>query len=185
MNSLAGEVQHINTCTPLIKGQCSSPSLFLFLAAAAALEEAGTPTLLAWVASGEDCQLEDLRTSCAAQLAHRLVGLCETAHLPAVLADVELLEGCSKRTLLDILGLGLTAAVRMLWGSFEWTLEGFSQQPSAVEQAVLSPWFAAAGRDWRFAVYPGGCSQPAAGYISGKCNFATPLFFFLIFDFPP
>ena len=55
-------------------------------------------------------------------------------------------------------------------GRFEWVLERFSEQPAAVGEYVLSPWFAVAGREWRLEVYPGGDQQEAAGHLSGKCS---------------
>lgn len=55
-------------------------------------------------------------------------------------------------------------------GSFDWVLECFSKQPSAVGQAVYSPWFTAASREWRLRVYPGGMTAATVGHVCGECS---------------
>lgn len=115
-------------------------------------------------------------------------GKPNSGQLAAALAEVAVLERCSKRVLLDMLGLIMAAGRGACGGkqerladclayggmlakafttrSFEWTLEKFSQQPAAVGKQVLSPWFGAAGKEWRFSVYPAGCKE---GHSSGEC----------------
>lgn len=53
-------------------------------------------------------------------------------------------------------------------GSFEWVLERYTEHFSAVGDQVCSPWFSAAGADWRFKVYPGGDVEESAGHLSGE-----------------
>ena len=103
-------------------------------------------------------------------------------------ATAELAKGCDSSTLSMLLGLlaagcGPTGAPRVALvspaaavkaldslanhGSFEWVVERYSLLPAGVGEPSYSPYFRAAGVDWRFKVYPGG--QESAGRFSGEC----------------
>ena len=60
-------------------------------------------------------------------------------------------------------------------GSFEWAFEHYSQLPSGVGDSTDSPYFQAAGFDWRFRIFPGGDTEESATYISGgHCAYTEP-----------
>ena len=143
--------------------------------------------LVAWIEAADSCQQADLRLSCIPELARRLA--CGPSSLAGAIAEAALLRNCSKDTLLLLVGLMADAADQPLAdkiasptavaealpqaanpGSFAWVLERFSKQPAAVGKVVHSPWFMAAGREWRLKVYPGGEWQETAGHLSGKCS---------------
>lgn len=143
----------------------------------------------------EQCEQTELRLACAAQLAQRLVAQAPGSHaLAASIADAAQLKGCSKNTLLLLLGL-VTEAGRQLIpseqlltykgpsrdivtaaqqraanpGTYEWRIERFSQQPEQPGLKVQSPWFKAGGRKWCMRAYPHGHDAEAAGHVSGGC----------------
>ena len=146
-----------------------------------------------WADAAEDCEQTELRLACTAQLAQRLVAKAPgSLALASGIADAAQLEGCSKITLLLLLGL-VTGVGRQLIpseqltaykgpsrdivtaaqqqaanpGSFEWRIEQFSQQPEQPGQKVQSPWFEAGGREWCIRAYPHGQNAEVAGHVSG------------------
>ncbi|PRW58089.1 MATH domain and coiled-coil domain-containing protein [Chlorella sorokiniana] len=157
-------------------------------------ESAGgsTEELIAWTDAGEHCEQTDLRLACTAHLAQRLVARAPgSQNLAAGIADAEQLEGCSKRTLLLLLGL-VTGAGRQLAsaeqllgyaaatndevtaaqqqarnpGTFEWRIAQFSQQPAQVGHALKSPWFSAGGRQCQLSAYLNGDTAQSEGHLS-------------------
>lgn len=77
-------------------------------AAALCAEASGATTeeLVAWADAAEDCEQADLRLACISRLAQRLVENAPSENaLAAGIADAAQLEGCSKCTLLLLLGL--------------------------------------------------------------------------------
>lgn len=146
------------------------------------------------MAATDRCQLPELRLRCISQVALHLA--TKPGDLAATFADVALVvERCDDRLLTQLLGLVLaasderignslaapSAALKALEqaanpGSFDWALESFSRQPSAVGESIESPWFNVAGKQWRFVVYPGGDKEQAAGDLSGKLSLARTSF---------
>lgn len=141
------------------------------------------PQLLDWMAVADRCQLADLRLACLREVARRLAS--GSGGLAGAFADAALLAGrCDKGMLVQLVGLladaasadtlatasAATTALQQAAnpGSFEWALEGYSEQPSAVGQHIYSPWFTAAGKEWRFKVFPGGRNEEAAGHVTGE-----------------
>lgn len=150
-----------------------------------------TQELLTWAETAETCNMDEVHASCVAEVARQLAA--ELNSLPTgadslmtAITRSSLLEGCSQRTLLLLLSImaaagkkpqlssyisSKVAVVDALQrapyvGAFEWALERFSEQPSAVGDTVVSPWFAAAGKEWQFWVHPGGDIEAAAGHLS-------------------
>lgn len=146
-----------------------------------------TPLLLHWAGAADTCHLDALRLRCLTQVARRLAK--GPSSLAGTFADaVQVVDACDKRMLAQLVGLIVwagnsnnqllrslvtsdTAAAALLeagnHGSFEWALERFSEQPAEQGQHVFSPWFMAAGREWRLQVHLGGFNADAAGHLSG------------------
>ncbi|PRW32688.1 cyclase-associated 1 [Chlorella sorokiniana] len=147
--------------------------------------------LVTWTEVAEQCQQTDLRLSCVARLVKLLVTKAPGQHMASGITDAAQLEGLDKSTLLLVLGL-VTGAGRQLApkeqllaytapptadistameqaanpGSYEWRIEQFSQQPSQPGDALRSPWFTAAGREWQLTLYPNGQTIAYQGHIS-------------------
>lgn len=168
----------------------------LALAPAADSGTATTQELLACADAADTRNMDELRASCLTEVARQLAA--ELDSLPAggdsllsAITRSSLLEGCSQRTLLLLFSI-MTAAGKAThlpelrshipckgavvdalqrapnMGTFEWALERFSEQPSAVGDKVESPRFAAAGKEWNILVYPGGETDATAGHLSGE-----------------
>ena len=149
---------------------------------AARVSHASTLQLMDWAVAADHCQLPELRLRCLGEVARRLP--CVDSGLPDAFVDAALLaERCDRGVLAQLVALmarasipssvpepaeaasALQAAANR--GSFEWALERYSQQPCDVGDEVCSPWFSAAGRQWRLEVNPGGYSSTAEGHLSG------------------
>lgn len=150
------------------------------------VHSATVPELLDWMAAADHCQQPELRLRCLNEVARRLAS--QPTGLASTFADSELLaERCDKSVLAQLVALLVTAGRKSVpsglpvpsaaaaalqkaanHGSFEWALERYSQQPSAIEESVTSDWFSAAGKQWQLEVYPGGDSEEAAGHLSGE-----------------
>lgn len=129
---------------------------------------------------------------CLAEVAHRLAwaagSLASSFSAPAELA------GCNHSTLSTLVGLlaagcGPTGAPRVLetspaaavealqasaqHGSFQWTVERYSQLPAVRGENTYSPYFWAGGVEWPFRICPGGDKEQAAGHLSGECRVPT------------
>lgn len=150
--------------------------------------------LLAWAEGAEQCCHPDLQTCCLLELARRLAGtgdnLAATLSSAAGLADR--FERSTLATLLSLLAKasGTDGASRLQaitpaavaeaqgasanHGSFEWAFERYSQLPAGVGEVTCSPYFMAAGLDWRFQIYPGGDREEAAGHLSGERQASAP-----------
>lgn len=197
----------------MLVGQCSacalpSPPLPLSLPTAEHAHIAAVRHLLGWAQAADHCQLVELRLRCLSEVAHRLTSPVddEPVKLAAAFADASLVvDACDTSLLAQLLGLVVAAgssgrlpapdaAVAALQqagshGMIEWVLERFSEQPNHVGDEVNSPWIAAAGRDWRFEISPGGISAESAGHLSGErglgagngawgpatCSYAVPV----------
>lgn len=146
------------------------------------MRTAKVPLLLQLAAAADRCQLAELRVTCIRELARRLASA--PSGLAGAIADASILrQHCSAEELDLVMGLLADAASASslatpsvtvdalqhapIFGSFEWTLERFLGQPSAVGERLLSPWFSAGGKEWRFQVFPGGATQEATGHLGG------------------
>ena len=145
-----------------------------------------------WAAAADRCQLSELRLRCLSAPARRLA--CGSSSLTSTFAEAALVaQCCSKSTLTELLALAMAAgqaaspekfadslpapgaAAAALQqaanpGSFEWALERYSEQPAGMGQAVFSPWFSAAGKEWRLEVYPGSKATAWEGHLSGEAG---------------
>ena len=148
--------------------------------------------LLEWAEAAEQCCLPELRMRCLTEVAHRLA--CVAGSLASSFSAAAELAGCNHSTLSTLVGLlaagcGPTGAPRVLetspaaavealeasaqHGSFQWTVERYSQLPAVRGENTYSPYFWAGGVEWRFRIFPGGDKEEAAGHLSGECRVPT------------
>ncbi|PRW33982.1 BTB POZ and MATH domain-containing 4-like [Chlorella sorokiniana] len=141
--------------------------------------------LLEWAEAAEQCCLPELKMRCLAEVAHRLARA--GGSLASSFSATAGLAGCSQSTLSTLLsllatGCGPAGAPRLLettpaaaveaqeasgnHGTFQWVVERYSRLSAVRGDFVYSPYFQAAGMEWRFKIYPGGESQDSAGHLS-------------------
>lgn len=141
--------------------------------------------LLEWAEVAEQCCLPELRMRCLAEVAHRLAWAAGS--LASSFSATAELAGCNHSTLSTLVGLlaagcGPTGAPRVLetspaaavealqasaqHGSFQWTVERYSQLPAVRGENTYSPYFWAGGVEWPFRICPGGDKEQAAGHLS-------------------
>lgn len=154
-----------------------------------------TDESVAWIEAAEQCQQAELRLACISRLVQRLIAKAPAdCALASSIADAAQLKRCDKSTLLLVLGLVAGSGRNLIPrhqllayqppsdgaiatsleqaanpGSYEWRIEQFSQQPSQPGNALHSPWFMAAGRQWQIKLYPNGANNGVEGHISCEC----------------
>lgn len=141
-----------------------------------------------WAEGAEQCCQPHLQTRCLVELARRLAsgGDSLAATLSTATGLVERFDRSTLATLLSLLAKasGTDGALRLQavtpaaaaeardasanHGSFEWAIERSSQLPASRGKATYSPYFAAAGIEWRFRIFPGGIKEEHAGHLSGE-----------------
>lgn len=136
------------------------------------------------------CQLHELSMCCAVEAARKLTHCSRLSNGPGKLSSTYpaaalAAERCDKGMLVQLVWLlahtampgffpdpeaAAAALQKATQPSFEWSLEDFSQWVDLgidVGESVRSPWFWAAGKRWRFKVYPSADEYEAHGHLSG------------------
>lgn len=145
-----------------------------------------TPAVLDWAKAADSCQQDELRLCCLVETARRLARV--PTSLAGAFADANrVVDALDKGMLAQLLGLMASAGGKKLCsrlaapgaaaaallevgnhGSFDCVAARFSEASAEVGRSVESPWLAAAGREWKLQVCPGGATADASGHLSGE-----------------